>query len=65
MKRCSTLLAIREMKVKNHNEGNSLAVQWLGLPRAQVGSVVRELRSHKPRCTLPTKYHNEISLYTH
>ena len=39
--------------------GNSPAVQWLGLllslPRAQVQSLVRELRSHSPRGVAKTK----------
>ena len=37
--------------------GNSLAVQWLGLStftaRAQVQTLVGELRSHKPCCAAP------------
>ena len=38
---------------QNHNEGNSLAIQWLGLDAftavAQVPSLVRQLRSRKLR----------------
>ena len=38
--------------IKKIEDGNTLAVQWLGLcaslPRAQVQSLVRELGFHKP-----------------
>ena len=33
---------------KSSNSGNSLVVQWLGLPKAWVQSLAWELRSHKP-----------------
>ena len=41
-----------KMPSEGHIGGNSLEVQWLGrvllLPRAQVQSLVGELKSHKP-----------------
>ena len=63
-----------EFKSKTQHQGNSLAVQWLGLgtftARAWVQSLVRELRSHKPRgmgagetTTTMTKKHNIERFY--
>ena len=46
------LKTLATIKSKHLQTGNSLVVQWLGLcaftARAQVQSLVRELRSHKP-----------------
>ena len=45
-----------DCKIKIHRVGNSPAVQWLGLgtftATTQVQSMVRELRSYKPRSTV-------------
>ena len=46
--------------IRTESPGNSLAVQWLGLSTftvvvAQVQSLVRELRTHKPRGTTKKK----------
>ena len=50
--RITIILNLKMMKL-----GNSLAVQWLGLStftaRAQVQTLVGELRSHKPCCAAP------------
>ena len=57
------------MFIKNGIDGSSLVVQWLGLSAftagAQVQSLVREMRSHKPRRTATRmKWINKLCHYT-
>ena len=44
-------------------DGNSLAVQWVGIAMACVQSLVGELRSHKPHGKAKKKGHAEICSY--